>query len=106
MTSHPQAGFNSSRRVVFDRTRDVLVVIDKVNRIVPTIPTNRFSQLWHLHPDTRITRSERGAVDLSHGSAEASIRWLGGVRPDTVSWADDQQGGWYSLDTTSPKSVV
>lgn len=96
LTSSPQRGFSSSRRVVFDRTRDVLIVIDRVRRTDPAIPTTRFTQLWHLHPETSVTRRDRGAVDLASGSATASIRWLDGVRPDSVEWADGEQGGWFS----------
>lgn len=96
LTSSPQRGFSSSRRVVFDRTRDVLIVIDRVRRTNPAIPTTRFTQLWHLHPETNVTRRDRGAVDLASGSATASIRWLDGVRPDSVEWADGEQGGWFS----------
>ncbi|MBV7294239.1 heparinase II/III domain-containing protein [Corynebacterium sp. TAE3-ERU16] len=92
----PYQGFKSTRRFLYDRKRDIFVIIDNVDRIDSSEKFPRFRQLWHLHPEVVIADSRRGRVDLVSGEKTAHIRWLDRIQPDVFQGDNSIVEGWFS----------
>ncbi|MFF2824133.1 heparinase II/III family protein [Arthrobacter koreensis] len=97
-------GVRLTRRVIYCRGGDFLVVIDNVRSETPVVAHQR----WHLDPQCDVDRNRWG-YNLTNDSKRASIQWRGTTPKLTVSrGAKSPLDGWIATDWMKkvPTNVV